>query len=595
MKVSIKALHGIMLVLWWPAALLSQTEPAITIAELRQHVSYLASEELAGRYPGTGGDRMAAEYIAGEFEKAGAKLYNDHGYQYFELVSSMEAGDGSYLRFRGREGRLAEDFIPLSFSGSAGLEATVAFAGYGFQVSGDSLRWDDYAGIDVGGKWVMIFPGEPSVAGAGNIFSSAAGLRGKVLTAKDHGAAGVIFVSGPAFDEDDKLFRMFYDKSASDAGIPVIHMKRQLADSLLAPVARTIGLLEQEIAEGGKPASFETDIWLEGAAEVIQQRVTTMNILAWLPGNDPLLAGEVVVIGAHYDHLGMGGPGSGSREPDARAVHYGADDNASGVAGIIEIAERIAAAGDSLRRTVAVVAFGAEEMGLVGSGYFIENRPPGMENIVAMFNFDMIGRLNDKGSISIGGTGTSLEAEELLKKQLESSGLEASFSKEGFGPSDHAGFYAADIPVFFISTGAHGDYHTSRDVPELINYEGLKAVADFSRELIMAVANRDDKLTFSEAGDKYRRGQRYDFKVTLGIVPDFTGSENNGLLVSGVRSDGPAARGGMLKDDVITALDGMAVGNIYDYMARLKKLEPGQIITVDVIRNGEKMVLIVQL
>jgi len=290
----------------------------------------------------------------------------------------------------------------------------------------------------------------------------------------------------------------------------------------------------------------------------------------------------------------MGGPGSGSREPDLEAVHNGADDNASGVAGIIEIAERLAAGKDMLKRSIVVVAFGAEEMGLIGSKYFVEHPIIDMNKVVAMLNFDMIGRLTEERSVAFGGTGTSVESEDLLNKYLEEYSLKGSFSKEGFGPSDHAAFYAEDIPVFFISTGAHGDYHTPQDDADMINYDGQKEVADFSYALIADVANRENALTYQEAGSK-TRSTRVSFKVTLGLVPDLTSSENNGLGVGGVRSGGPAEMAGMKKGDIITALDGMEVANIYDYMARLKKLEAGKVVSVDILRDGKKMVLLVQL
>ena len=291
----------------------------------------------------------------------------------------------------------------------------------------------------------------------------------------------------------------------------------------------------------------------------------------------------------------MGGPGSGSREPDTEAVHNGADDNASGVAAIIEIAEKIQAEEEGWRRTIVVVAFSAEEMGLIGSKYFVENPIIDMDKVIAMFNFDMIGRLSDEGSLAIGGTGTSLETEDILTEYLDEYDLKGSFSKEGFGPSDHAAFYAEDIPVFFISTGAHQDYHTPQDDAELINFPGEKLVADFSYAVIKEVANRDEALTYQEAGAKTRSSAGMRFKVTLGIVPDFTSTENNGLGVGGVRADGPAEKAGMQKGDRIVAMDGMEVTNIYDYMSRLKKLESGQIITVDVIRDDKKVVLLVQL
>ena len=571
-------------------AIIAQS-PAINTEELEEHITFLASDELMGRLPGTEWDVQAAEYIAQQYKLAGIQLLGEDGFQYFDVVTEVEPGKDNYLKADMITAVAGEDFIPLSFSKNTSLEAEVVFAGYGFQVENDTLKWDDYENIEVKGKWVVIMRGEPGEENPQSPFSATVGLREKVLTAKDNGAGGVLFVSGPTFDKDDALMKMFYDKTTADAGMPVFHVKRKVADALLG---KQITSLEKEITDPKRPYSFNTETKLDGKSDVVHHKVQTMNVVGMIKGNDPLLEDEIIVLGAHYDHLGLGGPGSGSREPSNLAVHNGADDNASGVAGIIEIAERINLDQSKPRRTIVVVAFGAEEMGLLGSKYFVEHPLIDMDKVVAMFNFDMIGRLNEERSIAFGGTGTSLETEDLLNKYLEEHELKGSFSTEGFGPSDHAAFYAEDIPVFFISTGAHGDYHTPRDDVEFIDFEGQKLVSDLSYDLIMDVANRDEALTYKEAGAK-TRSTRMNFKVTLGIVPDFTSSENNGLGVGGVRPEGPADKAGMKKGDLIVALDGMEVTNIYDYMARLKKLEAGQIITVDIIRDEEKIVLLVQL
>ncbi|MDT8392575.1 MAG: M20/M25/M40 family metallo-hydrolase [Bacteroidales bacterium] len=569
----------------------AQDDAEITVKELKQHIGFLASDDFGGRLPGTAGDKLSQAYIVGELQRAGIELLANNGFQYFDVITSVEAGEHNALSFNGMDGVQGEDFIPLSFSKNDSLKAAVAFVGYGFQVKNDTLEWDDYAGIDVKGKWLVILRGEPGEENTNSPFIAHVGLREKVLTAKDNGAGGVLIVSGADFDKDDALMRMFYDKSTADAGLPVFHIKRYLADSLFG---KSISSLENKISTDMQPHSFVSDAILEGRSEVVHQKVQTANIIGCIESFDQAHGDEIIVIGAHYDHLGMGGPGSGSREPDKETIHNGADDNASGVAAIIELAEKIKAHQQELKRTVVVVAFGAEEMGLIGSKYFVENPIIDMDHVVAMFNFDMIGRLSEERSVAFGGTGTSVETEDLLNRYLDEFGLKGSFSKEGFGPSDHAAFYAEDIPVFFVSTGAHQDYHTPNDDIEYINFEGQKSVAELSYALIMDVAGRDEALTFREAGAKARTS-RMQFKVTLGIVPDFTSSENNGLGVGGVRSGGPAESAGMQKGDLIVAINGMEIANIYDYMARLKKLESGQIITVDIMRDKKKVVLLVQL
>jgi Zn-dependent M28 family amino/carboxypeptidase len=316
-------------------------------------------------------------------------------------------------------------------------------------------------------------------------------------------------------------------------------------------------------------------------------------VVALLPGTDSNLKNEYVVVGAHFDHLGMGGPGSGSRATDTLAVHNGADDNASGVAAVIQLAEKLASEKKN-KRSIIFVAFGAEEMGLVGSKEFTGKPPVETDKMVAMFNFDMVGRLDPAANgLSIGGTQTSKETEAILTDL--NTGFELAFSPEGVGPSDHAAFYLQNIPVFFISTGAHSDYHTPFDDAEFINYEGAKKVADYSYLVISEVANRETALTFQEAGPKFQRSRGGRLKVTFGVMPDFAGLEKRGLRIDAVTPGKPADKAGMKKGDVITAIEGKKVGGIHDYMSRLQTLEVGQQVSVDIIRDEKETVLIVQL
>jgi len=263
---------------------------------------------------------------------------------------------------------------------------------------------------------------------------------------------------------------------------------------------------------------------------------------------------------------------------------------------VMELASFLASRQPQLKRSVIFIAFDGEELGILGSKYYTGHPYMNIRDVVAMLNFDMIGRMKDESpAVMIGGTGTSTESEGLLRS-LDTGYVHLNFSPEGFGPSDHASFYAENIPVFFFTTGAHDDYHTPDDDWDRINYEGEKELLEIADELLIKIANRDSSLTFQEAGPKEQAGRAgYRFKVTLGIMPDFTSTVETGLGVGGVKKDGPAFKGGMLKGDVITAIDGLQVNDIYDYMNRLKKLKPGQVISVDVIRNGQKIVLIIQL
>ncbi len=561
--------------------------------QLKETVYFLASDQLKGRRSGEEGDSIAAQYIRKQFINAGLELMYDDGFQYFSLVSSVDIGNDNTLSFNDVDYEIKTDFLPYSFSASKKVTAPVVFNGYGFVIDLDSLQWNDYSDISVKGKWVLILKGDPEIDQPESVFAPFSEERAKVLTAQDNGAAGVLMVAGRNFNEKDELQGLFYDKNSSTYSIPVLQITRRLADQILSKSNKTIEELETMINSTRKPTVFDTNVSLTGKADVVQNTARTRNVVAILRGKDPLLKNEYVVIGAHYDHLGMGGPGSGSRALDTIAVHYGADDNASGVAAVIDMAYK-ASMGKNNRRSIIFAAFGAEEMGLIGATAFTADPPADLARVVAMFNFDMVGRLDaENRSLSIGGTQTAIQSEEMINRL--NPGFSLNLSPEGSGPSDHAAFYMQNIPVFFISTGAHGDYHTPADVAEKINFEGLTDIVEYTWTLVQEVDIQEDALTFQESGSKSRRSRGGRFKVTLGVMPDFAGQEKSGLRIDAVTKGKPASQGGMQKGDIITAISGNPVGNIYDYMNRLNTLEEGQTISVDIIRQGKPMVLIVQL
>ncbi len=572
------------------------TNPEITLGELKDHVSYLANDSLQGRKSGTPQSLLGAEYIRDEFIKSGLSLLGENGFLYFDLVTDVSAGDNNYLRVENEEFEYDKDFKVYSFSENAEVAAQVSFVGYGLEINNNKISWNDYQDINVEDKWVLILKGDPENDMDKSDFINYSNERQKVLSARDHDAAGVIFVSGPEFDNEDQLVSLYYDKTHSSAGLPVINVKRKAANKILKPAFVTIEELEKEINETMMPRSFNVSTTVSAGTEIIKEKVKDQNVAAIIKAGQPGEEPDYLIIGAHYDHLGMGGPGSNSRMPDTLAPHNGADDNASGVAGIIEIAEKLQANSGQLNKNIIVVAFGAEEMGLIGSSKFMENPPVNPDHIFAMINFDMIGRLDSsEKTLSVSGTGTAVEFDSILKIVSDEYQLQLTFSPEGYGPSDHAAFYASDIPVLFISSGAHKDYHTPDDDIEYINFPGQKEIAEFSYDLIYKLAGDIADLTFQEAGPKRKKHYRNKLKVTLGIMPDFTSDAENGLGVGGVTKGRPAEKAGMKKGDLIVAINGKAVKNIYDYMNRLKKLEPGQIITVDVMRSEEKKVLIIQL
>ena len=571
-------------------------QASITEKEIHDHISYLASDELEGRKPGTPTGDQAADYIANHFNQLGLTLLGDNGKQYFEVVTSVTLGPNNSLKASGIEGIAGENYTPTAFSSSVSLEAAVSFVGYGFMIDGDTLSWDDYDAVNVKGRWVIILRGTPENEARSSKFDKYSSLRHKLLVARDHGAAGVIFVSGNKFEAEDELIDLRIERNLSQATLPVIHIKRELADQILAESSTTISDLETKLDKDLKPASMDLDMILSVTTEIIQQEVTTQNVIALLPGSDSMLKDEYIVIGAHYDHLGWGGKGSGSRRPDTTAIHNGADDNASGVAAVLEIAERLALGKKAPKRSILFMAFGAEEMGLLGSKFFTKNPLVEKSQIKQMFNLDMVGRLNPtKPSLTVGGTGTGIGMEEYLRKHAIDRAFQLSTTPDGYGPSDHAAFYVEDVPVLFFFTGITEEYHTPQDDVETINIAGEKAIADYAYDLIADLGSREDTFTFQEAGPKGppKGGKRG--KVKMGIIPDFAAANTNGFLIGGVVPGGPAAVAGMESGDVMVALEGLSVMNVYDYMSRMAEVKPGQRVTVEVMRGDEKLILIVEL
>ncbi len=568
----------------------------ITVSELKQHVYFLASDSLQGRKSGTSGGLLAATYIRDQFRSYGLELPGEEGFQYFEIMTDAKMGTANVLEFDTFTGAPGTDFIPFSFSGTGSLTAPVSFAGYGFDFSTDSLSWNDYADIDVNNQWVMILLGDPETDNPGSPFAPHGDTWDKIMKAKDHGATGIFFITPVKMDKNDMLTGLQLERSTARAGIPVIHLSRKTADRMLFQQGKTVAELETRLNEDRRSSSFHIPLEVSATVDIRYQKARTQNVVSVLKGSDPVLNQEYVVVGAHYDHLGMGGPGSNSRTPDTVAVHNGADDNASGVAGLLELAEELSLNRDNIRRSILFVAFDAEETGLLGSKYFVERSGDRIDNVDAMINVDMIGRFYpEEKPLLVSGTGTSAESETILNEVAAGLDFRLTYSPEGFGASDHSSFYAKDIPVFFITSGAHDDYHTPMDDADRIHYEGLQKVVAFVCDLVTVIADRESDLTFQEAGPKEPPRSGRGFKVTLGILPDFASTDNTGLRVDAVRKGGPADQGGMEKGDRIVALNGKTVTNIYDYMARLKELETGQVAAVEVIRDGIKLVLLIQL
>ena len=566
----------------------------VTVRELQEHIKYLSSDSLKGRLTGSTGDSLAAEYIKSKLLSYGLTPLSGDGLQRFKVTKRVLAGNSNILSVDGINYIAGKDFMPFAFSSNAELESEVVFAGYGFNINTDSLKWNDYNGIDVKGKWVMILRGDPETENMKSPFIPFSADRDKALLAKDMGASGVLLVSGPGFDPQDAFEPLNSEGYSVD--IPVFRIKKELADLILSKSKKSIAILEKKLNETKKPFSFYTKVTINGKAEIIRELANTRNVVMLLPGEDEKLKGEYLILGAHFDHLGMGGPGSGSRALDTIGIHHGADDNASGVAMMLELAEKFARTKGSHKRSILCLSFSGEEEGLLGSKHFTDDPGIDLSKVNAMINLDMVGRLNEQNNLQIFGVGTAAGLKDLVYAKTDTSVIKLTQSDEGYGPSDHSSFYLKNIPVLFYFTGAHLDYHTPTDTYDKINYEGMVRISSLIFNVAETLASTDNKLQFKEAGPaksnvSYRRSKG----VTLGIMPDFAGVVKNGLRADFVTPGKPAALGGMQKGDIITFINGKPVNNIQDYMFRMAQLKHGQTISVEVLRNDKKVVLVIQL
>ncbi|MCS7310861.1 MAG: M28 family peptidase [Armatimonadetes bacterium] len=563
------------------------------------HIYKLASEEFEGRGSGTKGNELAAYYIAERFAEYGLKpvgtsRYHDlqapmdgSGYfQPFRVYVGAEAGKANRLEATVRGKQLSfkarEEFSPESVSSTGAAQGTLVFAGYGIQAS--SVGHEDYNGLDVKGKVVVALEGTPPVQQGPNLLRAYQSARVKARTAKEQGAVALILVQR----EDAPLPPLSFGRGA-DSGIPVVTMRRKAAERLLAACGASLDELWQN--PKGRPLE-EAAIAVQ--TEVVQKYGATANILGVVEGTDPQLKEEYIVIGAHMDHLGWGYQGGSLYTGKLPAIHYGADDNASGTAGLLELAQYFAA--NPTKRSLLFIAFSGEEIGLLGSAHYTRNPIVPLEKTVAMLNMDMIGRLRDN-NLSVIGVDSSPAWRPLLEELNADAGFNLSLGGGGFGAgSDHASFLARKIPVLFFFTGMHREYHTPADKPETINAPGTARVVRFVAQVTERIANASERITYSEpratprrtptAAERPERGVR----AYVGTIPDYS-EDVKGLRLSGVREGSPAQKAGLRSGDVIVRFGSYPVQNIYDYMDALNRYKPGDTVTVVVVRDGEEVEL----
>lgn len=565
--------------------------------EILEHIKYLSSDKLEGRFPGSEGSKKAIKYISKNWEAqgvlpAGTKKYE----QPFSYISKVSLGNRNILRVRNSKSRykIKKDFIPIGWSGNGNIDDKVVFVGYGFDID-DSLSWNDYINVNVKNKWVLMFLNGPDGNSPHSPYGYHKKLYNKVIAARDRGVGGILFMEREE-KENNKLKPLVYRQSASSAGLPIIQITHAVANNIINDKDKTVADLRSKIDQELASFSFELDRKVSARVNLKFEKETATNVVGFIEGSDPILNKEYIIIGAHYDHLGYGGHMSGSLNPDSMQIHNGADDNASGIAGILELSHKLMTNKKLLGRSIIAICFDAEEKGLLGSKFYTQTPTKDLEQTAIMINMDMIGRLNEK-PITVGGVGSAKTLSETIEvvQKNHTLKIDKNISGMDFGRSDHASFYREDIPVLFFFTGAHQDYHKPSDDWDKIDYQGEKEVLNFVYDLIVQLSTNKEKPIFTEITNDNSDNQSPSFNVTLGVIPSY-GSQKIGMEIDGIsRKNGPADKAGMKKGDIIIEINNKKIRNIYDYMARLAELNSGDKIIVKIIRNKIEMELILDL
>jgi hypothetical protein len=546
-------------------------------------VTWLADPAREGRGVGTQGLAASGEYIEAQFRSLGLSPAGAGGSfrQGLEVVTHVEAGAGTALVI-GEAALPAGQYQTTGFSGQGSASGRLVLAGYG--INEPTLGRTDYEGVNAKGNIVVVrrFVPESDKFQDTKEKRVHGDLRQKAWTARERGATALLVVDLPERPPgapkdwaapEEASFPALEREGYGDAGIPVILVKR-------SAFADTLSKLEK-----GQRVNAKVSVALS------LKREPVFNVLGRLPARAPAeqrLPG-VIVIGAHYDHLGHGG--SSSLAPDDRSPHLGADDNASGVALVLEVARRLSQ-GNATRRDVVFAAFTAEEMGILGSSYLMKNPPPGLEpqNVHAMLNYDMVGRLT-KNSLSVLGAESADEWTTLVPKACESARIDCHLSGSGYGPSDHSAFYTAGIPVLHFFTGAHSDYHKPSDHASRINGAGLAQIAELTTRLLEDEA-QPGKLTYRKLPPEQPRGDMRSFNASLGTIPDYSGpTDQKGVLLADVRPGSGAQLGGMKRGDVLVQLGDRSVESVHDLMFALNTAKPHQTVKAVVMREGKRVEL----
>ena len=580
------------------AAALVPSVQVLAQSQTRPHVQTLASPKMEGRLTGSPGEKLAADYLVAELKKIGARPLpgmTDMRMPFTFTAGSKDNGSTFLYKTGGVVGGLmgSEPTVrALSFSDNGAVFGDVVFAGYGLVVpDSQNFGYDSYAGLDVKDKIVVVlryFPEDADQKTRG-ILARYADLRYKAQAARQRGAKGMIVVTGPRSPNAGGVVPMSFDTAIAGSGIVAVSLSGDAAAPIFAAAKKNLEAVQKELDSGNPHVAgfaipgFQMSI----EAKIVREQQTGHNVVAYLPASTPTtgVSKPWIVIGAHYDHLGRGGAGNSLADKDqANQIHHGADDNASGTAAVLEIAEAISK--QPRKRNLVVAFWSGEELGLLGSNAFVNKPPVANDQVAAYLNFDMVGRVNDN-KLTVQATGSSATWPKLLEQANVAAGFDLTLQEDPYQPTDVSSFNSVSVPSLAFFTGAHQEYHKPSDTADKINYDDLDRVVEFAAAIVRRLMDTSDAPLFTKVEQKMETGGRTGLRLFTGTIPDYA-TDVKGLLLGGVIGGGPAEQAGLQKGDVIIEIAGQSITNIYDYTYALELLKIGQPAKVVYMRGSEK-------
>ncbi len=571
--------------------------------DLKTWVYYLASEEFAGRKTGGVSESVYSEKIASLLKTWGFQGLGPNGsfMHRFEFTSGVSLGSQNELEAVGsfkRKYKLSEDFEPLSFSNN-GLfrEAPVVFAGYGIKApaSDKGPEYNSYKNLDVHGKWVLVFTDIPSDISSDrkHYLNTYSRLQHKVSVAKNEGAVGIIFTSGPVPGVKEKFGKIKFDGSLSESSIAVLKMSSVAVAELVKYAGKDLESIQAQLDKGEYVEGFVIpSTYIKSQVDLKFAKSTGVNIVAKLsiPG-----AKNAIMLGAHADHLGHGEMGNSLAKADEVGLtHYGADDNASGVAGVMELAHYLSDLYKNkkvLKKDIIVGIWSGEEVGVLGSSRWIQDFQKQNKDmskyINAYLNMDMIGRY--RNALYVQGVGSANHWHALSEEVVAKTGTPLVLQEDPYLPTDSMAFYLANMPAISFFTGSHPEYHSPRDKAELVNYEGEVKVLDVVKAYTLALADSQQMLLkyIKVGGNAQGKLEGRSFRVYLGTIPDYSQEGVKGVKISGVSKASPAEEAGLKEKDILIEFDNNKIENLYDYVYTLQSVKPNKQTTIKVLRDSK--------